>query len=142
MSRLPKIKKETISIQEAAKVLNVSTKTLRRWEAAGKFVPVRTSGGHRRYQLTNVKEFKKLKTQVSGIEDILHEVHGAIVGNPLSKDGGMQARLFQAEKDIEVLSKHVDEMEKKQIKDLLNTEKGQLKTSLHTTIMWSALIWM
>ena len=86
-----------------------------------------------------IEEFKKLKSQVSGIEDILHEVHGAIVGNPLSKDGGMQARLFQAEKDIEVLSKHVDEMEKKQIKDLLNTEKGQLKTSIHTTIMWSAL---
>jgi hypothetical protein len=46
------------SIQDAAKLLNVSTKTLRRWEARGVLVPVRSSGGHRRYDLNQVRELK------------------------------------------------------------------------------------
>jgi hypothetical protein len=46
------------SIQDAAKLLNVSTKTLRRWEARGVLVPVRTVGGHRRYELDKIRELK------------------------------------------------------------------------------------
>lgn len=86
-----------------------------------------------------IEEFKKLKTQVSSIEDTLLEVHGAIVGNPLSKDGGLTARLAEAEKEIEEIKEHVDEMERKQIMDLLNTEKAHLKTEIHTKIMWVSL---
>ncbi|MBP0016496.1 MAG: helix-turn-helix domain-containing protein, partial [Cyanobacteria bacterium SBLK] len=36
-----------ISVSEAAKLLGVSTKTIRRWEADGKIKAVRTEGGHR-----------------------------------------------------------------------------------------------
>lgn len=50
---------QLITIQEAASVFGVSTKTLRRWEAAGKLVPQRTSGGHRRYFLSEVKKLKR-----------------------------------------------------------------------------------
>ncbi len=46
------------SIQDAAKLLNVSTKTLRRWEARGVLVPIRTEGGHRRYELSKIRELK------------------------------------------------------------------------------------
>ena len=38
-----------ISISEASKLLGVSTKTLRRWEAVGKIKSYRTEGKHRRY---------------------------------------------------------------------------------------------
>ncbi|HNL08374.1 MAG TPA: helix-turn-helix domain-containing protein [Chitinophagales bacterium] len=38
-----------ISIQEAAKLLGVTPKTLRLWEQAGKINAYKTSGGHRRY---------------------------------------------------------------------------------------------
>jgi|SRR5688572_9925889 len=86
-----------------------------------------------------IEEFKKLKNQVSSIEDKLLEVHGAIVGNPLSKDGGLTARLTLAEQEIESIKEHVDEMEKKQIKDLLQTEKTQATHEVYTKIMWSAL---
>jgi excisionase family DNA binding protein len=61
-----------LTIQDTAKLLKVSTKTLRRWEAKGTLVPVRTSGGHRRYTLPQVKEYKeslkikKIKPQISG----------------------------------------------------------------------------
>jgi excisionase family DNA binding protein len=61
MPKVNKLPKETLSIQEAANLLKVSTKTLRRWEALGKLVPVRTTGGHRRYQTADVLYFKKNK---------------------------------------------------------------------------------
>jgi predicted site-specific integrase-resolvase len=38
-----------LMIGAAAKYLRVSTSTLRRWESAGRMVPLRTEGGKRRY---------------------------------------------------------------------------------------------
>jgi DNA-binding transcriptional MerR regulator len=40
-----------VRIRIAAGTLGVSTSTLRRWEANGRLVPVRTEGGQRRYDL-------------------------------------------------------------------------------------------
>ncbi|MBI2443517.1 MAG: MerR family transcriptional regulator, partial [Candidatus Levybacteria bacterium] len=47
-----------LTIQHAAKLLNVSTKTLRRWEARGILVPQRTPGNQRRYTLRDIKELR------------------------------------------------------------------------------------
>ena len=49
--------KNLLSIQDAAKLLNVSTKTLRRWEKSGKLVPQRTEGNHRRYPKSQIEEY-------------------------------------------------------------------------------------
>ena len=46
-----------IRIAEAAEMLGVSQNTLRRWDELGILVPIRTSGGHRRYDLDEVKKF-------------------------------------------------------------------------------------
>jgi putative resolvase len=43
-----------ISIGEASKLKGVSITTLRRWEAAGLLIPVRTESGHRRYSLAQI----------------------------------------------------------------------------------------
>lgn len=42
---------ELVPIRVAATALGVSTSTLRRWEATGRLVPLRTEGGQRRYDL-------------------------------------------------------------------------------------------
>ena len=47
-----------LTIQQAAKLLNVSTKTLRRWEARGILIPERTPGNQRRYTLRQIKELR------------------------------------------------------------------------------------
>ncbi|HSX12943.1 MAG TPA: IS607 family transposase [Chlamydiales bacterium] len=44
-----------ISISQAANLLGVSITTLRRWEAEKRLIPVRTSAGHRRYDLKKLK---------------------------------------------------------------------------------------
>lgn len=46
-----------LNIKEASKYLNVHPDTLRRWDREGKLVPVKTDGGHRRYQQETLDEF-------------------------------------------------------------------------------------
>ncbi len=54
----------SLSIQEAARILKVSEKTLRRWEDRGILEPLRTLGGHRRYSYLQLQEFKKHKKAI------------------------------------------------------------------------------
>jgi putative resolvase len=42
-------------ISDAANLLGVSVTTLRRWEAEGRLIPLRTNAGHRRYDLSKIK---------------------------------------------------------------------------------------
>ena len=46
-----------VSIKYAAKFLGVCEKTLRRWDKKGILTPIRTLGGHRRYDLDALKSF-------------------------------------------------------------------------------------
>ena len=49
------------SIQEVADKLNLSAKTLRRWEEAGRFAPSRTLGGQRRYSVEDLQVLDAIK---------------------------------------------------------------------------------
>jgi len=44
-----------IGISEAAKLLGINTRTLRRWDFEGKLKAVRSPGGHRRYRLSEIE---------------------------------------------------------------------------------------
>lgn len=46
-----------ISIQEAADLLSVSTKTLRRWDNEGVLKSIKTVGGHRRYKQDDIDNY-------------------------------------------------------------------------------------
>jgi putative resolvase len=48
--------KDILTIQEAATFLGVTTKTVRRWEKAGKIKALRTEGGHRRFKSQDLLE--------------------------------------------------------------------------------------
>ena len=56
-----------LTLQEAAKILNVSNKTLRGWDNSGKLKAIKTFGGHRRY---NEEDIRKLVGEVNKIEVI------------------------------------------------------------------------
>ncbi|MDR2693628.1 MAG: IS607 family transposase [Chitinispirillales bacterium] len=47
--------KKLVSISEASEILGVSEVTLRRWDEDGKLVAVKTEGGHRRYDISNIR---------------------------------------------------------------------------------------
>ena len=52
------MEKERFTIGEAAKYLQVSIDTLRRWDASGKLRAERSAGGHRYYLLLDLKRFR------------------------------------------------------------------------------------
>ena len=43
-----------LSVSEAAELLGVSTKTIRRWEGEGRLNSTRTEGGHRRFKVSDL----------------------------------------------------------------------------------------
>ncbi|NEQ39485.1 MAG: IS607 family transposase [Okeania sp. SIO3I5] len=43
-----------LTVSEAAELLGVSTKTIRRWENEGRIKSIRTEGGHRRFTVTDL----------------------------------------------------------------------------------------
>lgn len=47
---------ERISVKDSAKILNVSTQTVRLWEKEGKLTSVRTEGNHRRYLRSDIEK--------------------------------------------------------------------------------------
>ena len=51
----------TYSITEVAEKLNLSDKTLRRWEEAGRFTPSRTEGNQRRYNMEDLQILDAIK---------------------------------------------------------------------------------
>lgn len=48
-----------ISIGKASELLGVCIATLRLWHRAGKLIPVKTLGGHRRYKLSDIKALQE-----------------------------------------------------------------------------------
>lgn len=73
-------------------------------------------------------EFKKLERTVGDIHGKLDEVHGAIIGNPLTQDGGMAKRLSLAEKQLNELEERLEVAEKK-----------QLKYNIYVIVMWTCV---
>jgi len=71
--------KNLLTIQQAAKYLRVSTKTLRRWEDSGIITSLRTEGGHRRYNLSYLQHIKSAgKPKVAKFESSIIEAESAM----------------------------------------------------------------
>ena len=58
-----------VAIGDAASILSVCVRTLRRWDKRGKLKPAfRTAGGHRRYSLEDIRRFAGLPAEFTGIK--------------------------------------------------------------------------
>lgn len=73
-------------------------------------------------------DLRILEREVSDMKKKLNEIHGAIVGNPLTKDGGITQRLLEAEERITQFEQRLEVAEKKQI-----------KYNVYTVVMWTSL---
>jgi putative resolvase len=64
-----------IDIAQAAQLLGVDKVTLRYWDKAGKLVPQRTAGGHRRYLMSDIKKLQGIpEEKLLKNKDILDRV--------------------------------------------------------------------
>jgi excisionase family DNA binding protein len=43
-----------VTVSEAAELLGVSTRTIRRWESEGRIKAIRTEGNHRRFEVSKL----------------------------------------------------------------------------------------
>ena len=50
-----------VRLGKAAEILNVSTRTLLRWEEKGYITPYKSVGGQRLYDVAELKQLKKLQ---------------------------------------------------------------------------------
>ncbi|PIP53272.1 hypothetical protein COX08_01900, partial [Candidatus Beckwithbacteria bacterium CG23_combo_of_CG06-09_8_20_14_all_34_8] len=69
--------KSLLTISQAAKFLGISEDTLRRWERQGKFIPERTLGNSRRYDLValqNIKNYNHKKTVDEALVEFKNEL--------------------------------------------------------------------
>ena len=55
---------EMVPISKAASMLGISQQTLRTYGKEGKIKEVVTTGGHRRYLLSDIKELQGIETEV------------------------------------------------------------------------------
>lgn len=73
-------------------------------------------------------EFVKLEKAVQHIHTKLNEMHGALIGNPLTLDGGLSRRLSRAEEQLDELEERLNVAEKK-----------QLRYNVYVIVMWTCV---
>ncbi|HVZ67681.1 MAG TPA: helix-turn-helix domain-containing protein, partial [Patescibacteria group bacterium] len=123
-----------LSIQEAAKKLKASTKTLRRWEERGILVPQRTAGSHRRYTKEQIEKFqsdlkaKKISTHaLSQVSDEVIAPPGFVDPSPVGGEGLREGGLYQ-DQSVEVLESAAKiEEEPREVIEEVNSEPTVLK---------------
>ena len=52
-----------LNIKEASEFLSVTPDCLRKWHKSGKLIPLKTAGGHRRYDIDELRKFVGYETQ-------------------------------------------------------------------------------
>jgi excisionase family DNA binding protein len=83
----------TISIGEAAEILGVSVKTVRRWTDAGKLRTERSPSGHRRYNLHDLKRCKP-KT-LAELEDRITINYARVSSHAQKEDLKRQVKMLE-----------------------------------------------
>ena len=85
---------DLVAIGQAARLLGVSTKTIRRWDAAGQIQCRRTIGGHRRItlvEIARVREGRKLTTASASVA-----VYARVSSYEQKKKGDLTRQLVTA----------------------------------------------
>jgi len=59
---------------QAAKLLNVTVRTLYNWETTGKIKCIRTNGNHRRYIMSSIPDFKNLTIEEAEEKETAHNL--------------------------------------------------------------------
>lgn len=114
-----------MSIGNAATMLGVCTKTLRRWDEAGVFRPsFRTKGNHRRYERRRVLEMMKTREHHEGMRKLGMEntvpramVYGRVSSSRQKKSGELR-------RQIEVLKEYCASKKYRTVKSVSDVGSG------------------
>lgn len=71
------------------------------------------------------QDIQQIKSQVSNLSEKLTEVHTALVGSNMARDGGLIQRVIDSESEVAALKKRIDDIESKND-----------RTEFHVKIIW------
>lgn len=89
-----------ITVREAANILGVSPKTVRRWENEGRISSLRTVGGHRRFAVTDLLQFKEMDSLIVGYARVCCENHAEVL---IDQVQALKAYCLKGESKYEII---------------------------------------
>ena len=92
-----------LNIKDTASYLNVSQDTLRKWDKVGKLKPLKTAGGHRRYDIDILDEFIGLKQKEERETPIVCATYARVSSNEQKRKGDLDR---QSQRLSEYCAKH------------------------------------
>ena len=98
-----------LSIKDTASYLNVSQDTLRKWDKADKLKPLKTAGGHRRYDTDTLDEFIGKEGKQINYGDLYEHLCSAqYIADVLQDEHTNQIMLIRQEVGDKLLKIHED----------------------------------
>ncbi len=88
-----------INISEAAQMLGVSESALRLWTDEGRIKAFVTPGGHRRYDVADLKRFLSARPRAAGVRDLVGELEEATQSLRDVARTALQGRLWYTQLD-------------------------------------------
>lgn len=92
-----------LNIKDTASYLNVSQDTLRKWDKANKLKPLKTAGGHRRYNIDILDEFIGLRQKEERETPIVCVTYARVSSNEQKQKGDLDR---QSQRLSEYCAKH------------------------------------
>ena len=92
-----------LTIKDTASYLNVSQDTLRKWDKANKLKPLKTPGGHRRYDTDTLNEFLCIKEKSKEDKPIVCATYARVSSNEQKQKGDLDR---QSQRLSEYCAKH------------------------------------
>ena len=79
-----------LTLNETAKILNVSKETLRNWDNSGKLVAIRTEGGHRKYLESKIHEYIGIESKNDDVNINNVAVYCRVSSQDQKKNGDLE----------------------------------------------------
>ena len=94
---------ELLNIAQAAKYLNVSIDTLRLWDKSGTLKPLKTPGGHRRYDKSTLNDFIGYEKTIKEQSEVVCATYARVSSNEQKQKGDLDR---QSQRLSEYCAKH------------------------------------
>ena len=100
-----------LTIKQASTYLNVSQDTLRKWDKVGKLKPLKTAGGHRRYDTDSLDEFLGKKNIVNYGNLYEHLCSASYISQMISDENSEEIERIRVDIGNKLLKLHEKEIE-------------------------------
>jgi len=81
-------------------------------------------------------DIREIKRDVTDLSMKVNEVHAALIGSSLAKDGGMVQRLMDCEQEVEHVKEKLVTVERTMQEKIEEAKRANLKSELYIKIIW------